>query len=166
MEECTNEYVSELMNKYADSVLRMCYIYLKDYHLAEDVTQKTFMRVMKHYGKFRKESCEKTWIMKIAINLCKSQLKNRWNRRVNFNNIPELAYDEDYDGALDRQEVFDKITKLKTKYREVILLYYYQEMSISEIATVLKLKESAVKVRLFRAREQLKLDLKEDRINE
>lgn len=162
MEEYTNEYISGLMSKYADSILRMCYIYLKDYHLAEDVTQKTFIRVMKHYGKFRKASSEKTWIMRIAINLCKSQLKSGWHRRVNYDTVPEMAYDADYDGALNRQEVFEKISKLGTKYREVILLYYYQEMSISEIAVVLKLKESAVKVRLFRGREQLKLNFKED----
>ncbi len=166
MEEYTKEYVSELMGRYADSVLRMCYIYLKDYHLAEDVTQKTFIRVMKYYGKFKKASSEKTWIMQIAINLCKGQFKSGWHQRVSYDNIPEIAYDADYDGALDRQEVFNEINKLGTKYKDVILLYYYQEMSISEIAAVLKLKESAVKVRLFRAREQLKLNFEEDRLNE
>ncbi len=162
IEEQTNENVSELMGKYADSVLRMCYLYLKDYHLAEDVTQKTFIRVMKHYDKFRKESSEKTWIMQIAINLCKNQLKSWWYKRQNFDNVHELIYDADYNGLMDRQEVFDEISKLTPKYKEVILLYYYQEMSIAEISKVLKLKESAVKVRLFRAREQLKLNFKED----
>ncbi len=162
IKEHTNDYVSELMGKYADSVLRMCYIYLKDYHMAEDVTQKTFERVMMHYGKFRKASSEKTWIMQIAINLCKNQLKSWWCKRQNYDDVPEMAYDVDYDGVLDRQEVFDKISKLPPKYKEVILLYYYQELSVSEISEVLKLKESAVKVRLFRARGQLKLNLEEE----
>lgn len=166
MKEHANENISELMGKYADSVLRMCYIYLKDYHLAEDVTQKTFIRVMQHYGKFRKESSEKTWIMQIAINLCKNQFQSWWYKRQNFDDVPEMTYDADYDGVMDRQEVFDEISKLPPKYKEVILLYYYQEMSISEIAEVLKLKESAVKVRLFRAREQMKLNLREEELYE
>ncbi|WP_246240831.1 sigma-70 family RNA polymerase sigma factor [Anaerocolumna sedimenticola] len=162
MDEQANKIVSDLMGEYADSVLRMCYLYLKDYHLAEDVTQETFIRVMKHYDKFRKESSVKTWIMKIAINLCKNQMKTWWYKRQNFNDITEIAYDASYDGLVDRQELFHEINKLSTKYKEIILLFYYQEMPVSEIAEILKLKESAVKTRLFRAREQLKLNYLED----
>lgn len=161
VDEQTSTIVSELIRKYADSVLRMCFLYLDDYYLAEDVTQDTFIRVMKNYDKFRKESSEKTWIMKIAINLCKNQRKSWWFKRQNIEAL-ELAYDACYDGLLDRQEVFNKINKLSPKHKEIILLYYYQEMSVAEIAEVLKLKESAVKTRMFRAREQLRLNLKED----
>ncbi|WP_097014603.1 sigma-70 family RNA polymerase sigma factor [Anaerocolumna aminovalerica] len=163
VDERTNRIVSDLMQKYADSVLRMCYLYLKDYHLAEDVTQETFIRVMKNYDKFRRESSIKTWIMQIAINLCKNQMKTWWYKRQNFDDVPEIAYDPCYDGFMDRQELFDKINKLSPKYKEIILLYFYQELSVSEIAEVLKLKGSAVKVRLFRAREQLKLSFMEDK---
>jgi RNA polymerase sigma factor, sigma-70 family len=162
VEERTNEIVSDLMEKYADSVLRMCYLYLKDYHLAEDVTQETFIRVMKNYDKFRKASSVKTWIMQIAINLCKNQMKTWWYKRQHFDDVTEIAYDAYYDGFMDRQELFNKINKLSPKHKEIILLFYYQEMSVSEIAEVLKLKGSAVKVRLFRAREQLKLNFMED----
>jgi RNA polymerase sigma-70 factor, ECF subfamily len=162
VDERTNGIVSDLMGKYADSVLRMCYLYLKDYHLAEDVTQETFIRVMKNYDKFRKESSVKTWIIQIAINLCKNQMKTWWYKRQNFDDVMEIAYDVYYDGCMDRQELFNKINKLSPKHKEIILLYYYQEMSVSEIAEVLKLKGSAVKVRLFRAREQLKLNFMED----
>lgn len=161
VDERTNGIVSDLMGKYADSVLRMCYLYLKDYHLAEDVTQETFIRVMKNYDKFRKESSVKTWIIQIAINLCKNQMKTWWYKRQNFDDVMEIAYDVYYDGCMDRQELFNKINKLSPKHKEIILLYYYQEMSVSEIAEVLKLKGSAVKVRLFRAREQLKLNFME-----
>ena len=161
VDERTNKIVCELMEKYADSVLRMCYLYLKDYHLAEDVTQETFIRVMRNYDKFRRGSSIKTWIIQIAINLCKNQMKTWWYKRQNFNDVPEISYDESYDGFMDRQELFNKINKLSPKHKEIILLYYYQEMSLSEIAEVLKLKLSAVKVRLFRAREQLKLNFME-----
>lgn len=162
VDERMNRIISDLMERYADNVLRMCYLYLKDYHLAEDVTQETFIRVMKNYDKFRKASSVKTWIMQIAINLCKNQMKTWWYKRQNFDDVPEIAYDENYDGFMNRQELFNKINKLLPKYKEIILLYYYQEMSLSEIVEVLKLKESAVKVRLFRAREQLKLNFMED----
>lgn len=165
-EEQTNKIIGDLMEEYADSVLRMCYLYLKDYHLAEDVTQETFLRVMKHYNKFRNESSLKTWIMRIAINLCKNQVKTWWYKRQNFDDLPEIATDVSYDGLIDRQELFQEVNKLPTKSKEVILLFYYQELSVYEISKVLKIKESAVKTRMFRAREQLKINFKEDKLYE
>lgn len=157
MEEC----LTFLMNSYGNSVLRMCYMYLKDYQLAEDVAQETFIRVYQHYGEFHNQSSIKTWIIQIAINLCKNQMRTHWWKSRFHQDIIEIETVECYDSFLDRQMVFDEISKLSTKYREVILLYYYQELTISEIAKVLNEKESTIKARLVRARERLKPELKE-----
>ena len=77
-----------------------------------------------------------------------------------------LSYTEDYDGIIDRERLITEIGNLKPKYKEVVLLYYYQELSVKEIAELLDKKESTVKVRLKRAREQLKQKLKEDYFDE
>ena len=60
--------LDRLMNEYGDDILRVCYLYLKDYHLAEDAVQETFIRAMRSYGSFGHRSKEKTWLTRIAVN--------------------------------------------------------------------------------------------------
>lgn len=159
--EDMDKRLAVLIDEYGDSVLRMCYLYLKDYQLAEDVAQETFIRVYQHYGEFKKQSSIKTWILQIAINLCKNQIRTKWWKTRSEYEIPEISEDGYYDSFLDRQMVLQEISKLSIKYREVILLYYYQELSISDISELLGEKESTIKTRLVRARNKLKPELKE-----
>jgi len=159
--EDIEKHLTRLMNEYGDSVLRMCYLYLHDYQLAEDVAQETFIKVYQHYGEFQNKSSIKTWILKIAINLCKNQMRTHWWKSRSEKEILEVDTKEYYDTFLDRQMVLSEIGKLSTKYKEVILLYYYQELTIPEIANLLNEKESTIKARLVRGREKLKPDLAE-----
>ena len=159
--ETISNRLTALMNEYGDSVLRMCYVYLKDYQLAEDVAQETFVRVYQHYEEFRNQSSIKTWILKIAINLCKNQMRTHWWKDRSDQELLEADTSESYDSFLDRQLVLNEIAKLPAKYKEVILLYYYQELAISEIASLLNEKESTIKARLVRARRKLKPELAE-----
>ena len=76
--------------------------------------------------------------------------------------FPVLSCTEAYDGMLEHTQLITEISRLRPKYREVVLLFYYQELTIREIAVLLGQKESAVKQRLKRAREQLKQALKEE----
>lgn len=163
MEQSQNmdQRLTILMDEYGDSVLRMCYVYLRDYQLAEDMAQETFIRVYQHYGEFKNQSSIKTWILKIAINLCKNQMRMNWWKCRSGKELPETDTDEYYDSFLDRQMVLSEIGKLPAKYKEVILLYYYQELTISEIANLLNEKESTIKTRLVRARNRLKPELAE-----
>ena len=62
------QILEHLMNEYGDTILRMCYLYLKDYQLAEDAVQETFLKALKHYGSFQHQCSEKTWLIRIAIN--------------------------------------------------------------------------------------------------
>lgn len=155
-------YLTFLMNTYGNSVFRMCYVYLKDYQLAEDIAQETFIRVYQHYGEFCNRSSIKTWIIQIAINLCKNQMRTHWWKNRFHQGIEEVEEAADcYDSILNGQLILNEICKLSIKYREVILLYYYQELTISEISKALDVKESTIKARLVRAREKLKPRLRE-----
>ena len=87
---------------------------------------------------------------------------SRWFSVKKEEEFPILSYTKDYDGVIDREQLLTAIGNLRPKYREAVLLFYYQELSIKEIAGLLNKKESTVKVRLKRAREQLKQELKED----
>ena len=152
--------IKTLMKKYGESLLRMCFLYLKDIHLAEDAVQDTFIKVHKGYPNFKGESEEKTWIIRIAINVCKNYLRSSWWKRIDetvvLENIPSINRDE----TLQDEALLLEIMKLSPKYKEVILLFYYQDMKIREIAEVLNISENTISVRLMRAREILKVRLK------
>ncbi len=138
--------------------MRICFLYLKDVHLAEDASQETFLKVFRHYNQFDGTAGEKTWIMRIAINVCKDYLRSAWHRRVNVVDVlSEIPVEQEYPHADDT--ILKEIMNLKPKYKEVILLFYYQDMKISEIAQALDAPESTISVRLARARNILKTRL-------
>lgn len=150
--------MQRLINQYGNHLLRMCYLYLHDIQLAEDALQDTYIKVYQNWDKFKGESSEETWMTSIAINVCKSRLRSSWYKNLLFGgHLKQESYHED---KIKDDTVLKEISKLKPKYREVILLFYYQEMKSKEIAAALKITESAVTVRLSRARAQLKESLK------
>lgn len=150
--------IRRIIADYGDALLRMCFLYLKDIRLAEDAVQDTLIKVYKNHSQFEGYSSEKTWIMRIAINVCKNYLRSSWWRRIDasaiLNNIPAVVSERSDDALIS------EIMKLSSKYKEVILLYYYQDMKIREIAETLQIPEATVSVRLKRAREKLKTQLK------
>ncbi len=150
--------MQKLISEYGNQLLRMCCLYLHDLHLAEDAVQETYIKVYENWGSYRKDCSEKTWITAIAINVCRSYLRSKWYKLwlapANEN------YESSYEEKIKDDTVIKEITKLKKKYREVILLFYYEQLKVREIADILHITESAVTVRLTRAREQLKISLK------
>ena len=150
--------ISNMVELYGNSLLRMCYLYLKDIQLAEDAVQDTFVNAYRNWDKFKGKSSEKTWLTSIAINVCKTQYRNSWRKNtVYLDELQSEPYDTD---IIQDDTVLNEIAKLKPAYREVILLFYYQEMKQKEIAEALNISDSAVAVRLTRAREQLRNALK------
>lgn len=151
--------LERMMDSYGNGLLRLCFMYLKDTQLAEDAVQDTFLKVYRHYDSFGGGTGEKAWVTRIAINVCKDILRSAWKRRVNIteelNEIPDLR--QQPDKADDT--LICAVMALKPMYKEVILLFYYEDMKISEIAQVLSTPESTISVRLKRAREQLKKQL-------
>lgn len=159
------ELCNRLINEYGDSIFRICFLYLKDYYLAEDAAQETFISAVQAYNSFKSEASEKTWLTRIAINKCKNIMKTKWFRilRLDVSECYELTDERDFAQELmTKDSVSSAIMKLDNKSREVILLYYYQELSIKEIAFITNKNENAVLQQLHRARNKLKSFLKED----
>lgn len=152
--------INTLVSEYGDSLLRMCFLYLKDIQLAEDAVQDTFLKVYKNYPHFKGDSEVKTWIMRIAINVCKNYRRSLWWRRVDVVvSLNQIPADTSLEARQDDTLVVE-IMRLSPKYKEVILLFYYQDMKIREISHVLNIPEATVSTRLKRAREQLGKKLK------
>lgn len=150
---------ARLLDDWGDRLLRLCTLYLKDAHLAEDAVQETLIKAWRNADKFRGEGSELTWITRIAINVCKSYLRSPWKRR----HAPAEELDALF-ASTDDPQVDDTLPRailaLSRPYREVIILYYYQELKAREIADVLHVDVSTVTARLSRARKMLREALK------
>lgn len=167
MKECSRisreEALISLVTQYETSILRTCYMYLQDKGLAEDATQETFLKAYKAFPNFRGECNEKTWLMRIAINTCRDIKRSSWfrniDRRITIDSLPETS-DAFHDDSDD--DLAEAILNLSTKYKEVILLYFYQDMTMAEIAQVLKVSIATVGRRIKLACSKLESLLKKE----
>ncbi|MDO4553651.1 MAG: sigma-70 family RNA polymerase sigma factor [Lachnospiraceae bacterium] len=159
----TYEVIDRLMDEYGDTVLRLCYLYLKDYHLAEDATQETFIKVMNSYSSFKNQSSEKTWITRIAINCCKNILRTRWIRSVytGYDSNQNTEKVNPIDKFIQKDSISRAIMELKEEERAIVIMYYYQELSVKEVAEIVGKTESAVMQKLNRARKKMKINLED-----
>lgn len=157
-----DEEIERLIEVYGNDVLRTCYLYLKDIHRAEDAFQEVFIKVYNKYNSFRGESSEKTWIMRITINVCKDMLKTWWLKRVfvSENPMPEEEFQEETEKAaiksIESKILFKEVSILKQSLKDVVILYYYHQFDSREISEILGIAEGTVRSRLHRAREILK----------
>lgn len=165
--QSAQEVVLRLIEDYGQDVYKIAYLYVKDQQLAEDVFQEVFYKVMKNYHKFQHLSSEKTWLIRITINTCKDLLRTSWLRRVTTFGTLEDQSHKQYEAPFDitkeesNNELYNLITKLPSKYKEVILLFYYEDFSYDEVATILNIPKGTVQSRLARGREKLKKMMEE-----
>ncbi|MBR3763513.1 MAG: sigma-70 family RNA polymerase sigma factor [Clostridia bacterium] len=153
-------YFTELYEKYATDVLRMCYFYLADRQKAEDVCQDVFVRLITT-NPVLQEGREKAWLLKVAMNRCRDLWRGAWLKRVVLGSpVFELVPAPDqYSQMADQQEMMAAINQLPSMFKEVILLHYYQGYGISEIAEMMELPEGTISSRLSRGRKKLELIL-------
>ncbi|UFJ43303.1 sigma-70 family RNA polymerase sigma factor [Brevibacillus humidisoli] len=148
------------MREYGTRVLRLVYLFVKDRSIAEDITQDVFVKVYRHLPEFRHESSIHTWIYRIAVNECKGYLRS-WDFRkiVPTSKIQQesgTTVEAEALGNLDRADVTRVVMSLPYRHRQVIVLYYYSELSIAEVSAVLGLSEGTIRTRLHRARQKVK----------
>ena len=151
-----NDYFERLVNQYQTSLLRTCYMYLRDQEQAKDAVQETFFKAYRNLGAFRGESAEKTWLMKIAVNTCHDMRKTGWFRHMDRRVTPEMLPEASVPFQEFEEGLIVEVMNLPLRLREVVLLYYYQNMDTNEIAETLGIARSSVSGRLQRARKKLR----------
>lgn len=154
------DQLTALMEEYEKDILSICFVYLQDLSLAEDATQETFLKAFKNLHRFRGECSEKTWLIRIAINTCKDIHRGAWFRFVNRKIALESLSVQETPPKAENVFITLAIMELPAKEREVILLHYYENMTITEVAQALGISCAAVSTRLKRARQKLELVLK------
>lgn len=156
--------IQRLMDTYGNDVLRTSYMYLKNLQNAEDAFQEVFIRVFNKLESFKGESSEKTWIIRITINVCKDMLRSSWFKRVL---LTDKLKDKNVNIGIENRiikieennVIFEEVMSLSHRFKEVIILYYYHNCNTAEISKILNVAEGTVRSRLHRAREILKTKL-------
>lgn len=146
---------------YGDAILRMCFVWLADRTQAEDAMQDTFLRAWHAMAQFegRNGCSEKTWLMRIALNVCRDHQRSGWFRHIDLRRaLEEVPHPLNPQTPEDRLLMLD-IMRLPDRYKQVILLYYYQDMTLEETAETLHMNRSTVHHRLKKAEALLKTTL-------
>lgn len=160
----TDESFDEVMRLYIPTVYRIAFERLKNSADADDVTQEVFVRYFKADKTFESEEHRKYFIIRIAVNCANSFAKSSWfKHRAHtdaLENIPEFSAGdttaENAEKKAERRAVVEAVLKLPDKYRIVVHLFYFEDLSIAQIAEVTGEKESTIKSQLSRARDKLK----------
>ena len=158
--DCGHENaMRRMVNEWQLPLLRLCYIQLQDKGLAEDAVQETFLKAFRSMSSFRGECSEKTWLTRIAVNTCRDMQRGGWfrhiDRRVTLDMLPEAIVQP----TEDHSDLTLAVINLPRKYREAIMLYYYQDMDTTEIGAALGIAQSSVSNRLRKGRELLRKTL-------
>src|SRR5699024_1934492 len=149
----SEEEANRAVEKYADTVRRICIVHLKNHADTEDIFQTVFLKYVLSSVSFENEEHEKAWFIRVTVNACKDLLKSFFrSRTVSLDEIIEKPSEM----PQDNREVLEAVLELPEKYRDVVYLYYYEEYTAPEIGRILGKKENTVYTLLKRARKILK----------
>lgn len=155
------ETFSLIYKENAQSILRLCYLYLKNETLAQDAAQETFVKAYRKLSTFKENSNINTWLTAIAINTCKSLMRQKsYKSTVSLNEaIKVQANTPDKETELS---VSEAVKSLPEDLRVVTILKYYRGLKTKEIAKILKVPATTINYKLSKSKELLKEKLKED----
>lgn len=151
--------IRQMIDENQTVLLRMCYLYLHDVQLAEDAVQETFIKAYRALDSFRGEASARTWLTRIAMRTCMDMQRGFWFRRVERRVTPEMLPDRAQEVEDGESALTLAVMNLPKKEREVTLLYYYQDMTVNEIAETLGVTQPTVSYRLRCAKEKLRTEL-------
>lgn len=160
MRHSREEKFEKIYYEYKDTVFGICVMYLRDYQLAEDAAQDTFIKVLKKLSSIRDEKKTRAWIISVTINVCRDKLKDKRCREIPTENIPQNLHNENTEDI--KLSVSESIMRLKPELREAVIMFYYQNFSQSEISKILRIPQTTVAYRIKEAKAQLKELLGED----
>lgn len=143
---------------YGDMMYKIAYLYLSSADDAEDVMQDVFVKLITKAPKFKNEEHRKAWLIRTTQNKCRDRLKSSARKNISIDELNIPSENGNIDAKID---IITEILKLPAMYKSAIILYYYYDYSVNEIAGTLKITTSSVKMRLKRGREILKIELED-----
>ena len=158
--------IEEIIEMHGDYLLRIAYLYVKNQATAEDIVQDVFIAFYEKYEQFRAEASLRKYLVQMTVNRSHDHLRSWKTKRMMLfekvrgkgsNDTPERAVLE----KAEKQELVEALLTLSLIYREVLILYYFEEMTTVEIAKLVDCPEATVRTRLQRARKQLAYRIKD-----
>lgn len=148
--------IREAVMKYSDILYRICIVILCNEQDAQDAIQDTFCRYLEKRPVFRDEEHEKAWLIRVATNICRDMIRFRLRH-------PKISIEELENTLIvpEQKETLKELFELPVKQKTVIYLHYVEGYRIREIADIMGTTEGAVKMRLKRGREQMRISWKE-----
>ncbi len=151
----------QLVARYGQTIYRLAYARTGSREDAEDITQETFLRLVRANPQFQDEEHRKAWLLRVATNCAGDLFRAPWRRKNRP--LEEAEHIAAEQPEPERAGVLEAVWSLPEDYRIPVHLFYYEGMSVAEIAQVLGKREGAIRTRLFRARTMLRDTLREER---
>ena len=161
-----SDQIAQLYDDYGDMVFRLAYSVLLNRADAEDAVQDMFIKIIGKVPEFGDRAQEKAWISRVIVNQCKDQLRKRKLRL--YTPLEELLEQTGEEPSVPGPEesggtgVLQVVLSLGEKYREPLILHYFEGFRIEEVGSILGIGQSAVKMRLSRGREMVKKQMEEE----
>ena len=148
-ENCTPAELEQVMARYGNTVYRLAYAQTRSRADADDIYQEVFLRYFRKRPVFESEEHRKAWLLRVTVNRAKSHFASAWFRHT----VPL----EECDGfAAPEERLLDEaMDVLRPGDRQLLHLFYYEQLSVREISGLLNRKESTVRTQLTRARQRL-----------
>lgn len=159
--ENTESFYEEVIRRNSETVYRLAFSLVRTRSDADDIYQEVFLRYVRRKPVFDSSEHEKAWFMRVTVNCCKNYWKSPWVQRRNAFESDALEKEVSREAKEEDQILIETVKQLPEKYRVVIHLFYYEELSIEEIGKITGSKPATVRTRLTRARRILKNLLKE-----
>ncbi len=156
---------SELIKRHKIYLYKTAYSYTKNKEDALEIIQECTYRAMINIGKLKKPSYFKTWITRIVIN-CSLDIINKGNTICSLNDEEKIAVMDTNISLEEKLDLYNAIDLLRDNYKTVIILKYFNDMTIENISKVMEIPENTVKTYLKRAKDSLSKILREDYLNE
>ena len=149
-----SEYIKVLVDKYSNMIFRICYGVLCNRDDAEDALQDTFLKYLTKSPEFQDEEHEKAWLIRVATNISKNMSIVRYRRKtVDGAELVDMGVNH------EDKYVFEAISELPVKLKIVMMLYYIEGYSVKEVSKIISVSEDAVRKRLQKGRELLKVKI-------
>ena len=140
-------------------VYRLALVQMKNKSEEEEVFQEVFLRLVKYKERIQGREHLKAWLLRVTVNCCKKQFDSAFRKKT-VSIDRDVQSTDSYEMDLPENLIYEAVLRLPADYRSTVHLFYYEQYSVSEIAEMLELSESAVKTRLYRSRGMLKEALK------
>lgn len=156
------------MERYGNVLIRTAYLLVKDKQVAEEAVMDTFIQAYRKIDQLQDPDRLESWLLRITVNRCRMRMRTwSWSRILPLPHVEQMVAEEEPGpeelliDAWHSEKLSEALLKLDYKYRETIVLFYYNGLNVAEIAEQISSNENTVKARLARGRAKLKLMLEE-----